>query len=281
MTPSPEKVGRILLGLRATSDGDRSVLTAITLAKAIKREIVGLFVIEEEMVEMAGLPFTCTLETGTAQRRDLTAAIMSKALDRGASRCRQSLSNQAHQANVSWSFSIESGKLSVRLSAAISAGDFLVISGDRFGFNGPHLLDQLLFATSPIKGIVIAPSRATTNKDGPIIVLDDGDTAGEETLLLGSRMAQATSRKLIVLALASSKEQVKNIADRATNMVPEGQKIITHRLVPGATDQLKATLAHLSPSFIIADMQGEPFGNDKAAQTLLRAARAPIVLLRA
>lgn len=83
MTPSPEKAGRILLGLRATSDGDRSVLTAITLAKAIRREIVGLFVIEEEMVEMAGLPFTCTLETGTAQRLDLTAAIMSKALDRG------------------------------------------------------------------------------------------------------------------------------------------------------------------------------------------------------
>ena len=281
MTSSPEKVGRILLGLGATSDGDRSVFTAISLAKAIQREIVGLFVIEEEMVEMAGLPFTCTLETGTAQRLDLTAAIMSKALDRGASRCRQSLSNQAHRANVSWSFSIESGKLSVRLSAAIAAGDFLVISSDRFGFDGAHLLNQLRFATSHIDGIVIAPSHAPTNKDGPIVVLDDGDTAGEKTLLLGSHMAQATSRELIILALVSSREQVKNISDRATNILPEGQKITIHRLVPGAIDQLKSTLTHLSPSFIIADMQGEPFANDKAAQTLLRAARAPVVLLRA
>ena len=232
--PPGRTAGRIILGLRATSDVERSVLTAITLAKAIEREIIGLFVIEEEMVEMAGLPFTCTLEASTAQRLELTPHIMSKALDRGASRCRRSLSIHAQRADVSWSFNVESGALQSRLSAAVAAGDFLVLSSDRYGFDGPHLLDQLHFAPGPVDALVITPSHATKNKDGPVIVLDDGDLVGEKMLLLASRIARVTKTELILLTLASNEKLAKNITARATNMLPEGQKLTIHRLLPGA-----------------------------------------------
>ncbi len=278
--PSGRSKGRIILGFGATSDVDRSVVTAITLAKAIEREIIGLYVTEEEMVEMAGLPFTCTLETRTAQRLELTASIMSEALDRGATRSRQSLSVHAHQANVKWSFSTKSGEMPGRLCAAAIAGDYLVISGDKYGFDGVHLLKQIHQAPGSVEALVIAPIRSTKDMGGPIIVIEDGDATGEKTLSLASRIAMATSAEMIILALADSQKQANNILDRAMKLVPRGQKVTIHRLVPGATDELKATIEHLSPSFIIADLQGEPFGRDSSAKTLLRTARAPVVLLR-
>jgi len=278
--PTGRSTGRIILGLGATSDVERSVDIAITLAKANEREILGLFVIEEEMVEMAGLPFTCTTEASTAQRLELTPHIMSEVLDRGASRCRQSLSIHAQRADVSWSFNVESGKLQTRLSAALAEGDYLILSSDRYGFDDPHLLDRLHFAPGLVEALVITPSRTNKNRNGPVIVLDDGDAAGQKTLRLAIRIAQTTNKELSLLALARSEQQMKLISDRAVNLLPAGQKMSIHRLVPGASDALKAAFTHLSPSFIVADIQGDPFENDKAAQTLLRTASAPVMLLR-
>ena len=157
MTSSHEKTGRIILGLGATSDIDRSVLTAIILAKAIGCEIVGLYVIEKEMAEMAALPFTCTLESHTGQRLELTPHIMRKAQDRGARAYRQTLSSQAHRADINWSFSIESGVLQNELKAVVTSGDFLILQRDRYGFDNHHLLDQLRFAPDHVSGLVIPP----------------------------------------------------------------------------------------------------------------------------
>ena len=124
------------------------------------------------------------------------------------------------------------------------------------------------------------PGSTRKNTHGPVIILDDGDAAGEKTLRLGIQIAQATNEQLSLLALASNKEQMNFISERALDMIPSGQKMTLHRLVPGTIEALKATFSLLSPSFIVADMHGEPFGDDKTAQTLLRTASAPIILLR-
>ena len=64
MNTSPQHAAarRIILGFRPLLNADMSIVAATTLAMAVKADVVGLFVQEDALIDLAKLPFTRALD---------------------------------------------------------------------------------------------------------------------------------------------------------------------------------------------------------------------------
>lgn len=271
---------RIVLGLRAGSEFDQSVGAATILATAIEAEILGLFVQEEAMLDFAGLPFAQVSKFATAKTVPLTPRSMAAAMARSAEMCRRALSTHADRARIRWSFNIERGELPLTLRGNVAAGDFLVLSGIGHGFGAAQLIDELRMMPSGIRGVVVAARQVSAGHKGPVVAIDDGDASGEFTVSLARQVARTAHAAIELFVVASTDAEAERTIERARKMIEPDQSLTIKRFYPGMPDAIVSALIRSGPSFIVADRQGEPFHNDEAAIKLLRAARAPVVLIR-
>jgi hypothetical protein len=276
---------RIVIGLRPSADSDSALEAATLLASAIEAEVVGLYVKDDALFDLADLPFARVVGHRASNDQRLTRDAMTKAVEQGAITCRRVLSTYAQKAQVSWSFSSEQGTPAAKVRSAAAIGDFLVLSGDRFGFGLQGVLDELRGAPQGVRGVLVSLPMLSVagpgvRSSGPVIAIDDGDALGRDTIMLASRIAQTNGAELHLIAIAGTDEDADRIVSRANDLALAGQTIVQHRIAPGAADALLEKFSQLGPSFIVADRQGQPFNSDENARALLRAARAPVVLLK-
>jgi len=272
---------RIVVSLKAASHVESPVEAAATLAAAIEAEIVGLFVKEDAMIDLAGLPFARTLGFGTGRSQALTRDAMERAFSRGEILCRRTLSARAERAQVKWSFQTMRGEVAGGIRSALGMGDFLVLSRERRGGDVSDVMGEVRSGGTGVRGIVVASQRFSRPDGGPVIAIDEGGAGGEETILLASRIAAVTGTGLVVLAVAHTDEEAGRIADRSRELAGLGSNPDIHRFPSGDPRWIAAALARSSPSFVVADMEGDLFRNDEDVRRLLDASAAPIALVRA
>ncbi len=270
---------RIVVGFKSTLDIDLSIRAATVLAAAVEAEVVGLFVLEQAMIDLAGLPFARALSYGGSQPEQLSSDSMMQAFNRGALCCRRALSQHAEAARVKWSFSQERGELPATVEAAVATGDFVVLSGERHGIGVNQLIDQLRTLPPGPRGVMVTlPVRATPVR-GPVIAISEGDRADEEVVELAANIASVTDQPLILFVIADTSVEADEIAQRAQELAGSNVLVAAHHFIPGAQNSIATGFAHLSPSFVVASGKSQAFGDDDAAVILLRAANAPVLLM--
>ena len=238
---------RIVVGMKVTSEIEPPVEAATTLASAIEAEILGLFVEEEAMIDLAGLPFARAFDTGSAEPRQLTRDAMAQAISRGAQLCQRVLSTRAEKARVKWAFSSTQGDLPEALKSHLSAGDFLVVSAERRGFGWRQLISELRATPRHTRGVVIAAADREKPAQGPVLAIDDGDEAGRITVALAARIAAVTGAPMELFVVAASDSEAARIIGRAEEIAGSARSITTHRLMPG-TPPHRCGRAHAHPA---------------------------------
>ncbi len=273
-------IHRIVVGLTSASNAERAMAAAAVLARIIEAKIIGLFVQEENMVELAEFPFARVLDFDSPKPREVSRQLMQQAYARRAAICRQALSNHAGKARVNWSFSTQQGNISAKVEEMAGSGDYVVLSGETHGTGMHSLVRALRTVPAGVKGVVVAALHHESRTAGPIVAIDDGDEAGARTVTLAARLAEMEGRPLHLFVIAASDTDADRIEARATELVGNRQAVTTHRYLPGAPQSIAAGLARLSPFFVVADLDGEPIRDDQVAISLFRAARAPVLLVR-
>jgi hypothetical protein len=271
---------RVIVGWESHSAADLSIEAATLLATVMRSEVVGLFVENDAMIELAGLPFVRVLGAGDSPPKSVTPESIAMAYARGAVVCRQSLSAHAGRAQLKWSFSTERGVLSAKIRSVATATDFVVLSGNIHGFGAKQLMEELRSSPAEVRGVLIAGLREIASQTGAVIAIDDGDKKGEHTIRLAANIAAVKKVGLIVFAVANNDEEAEFIIVRARNLAGPKVTLAVHRFLPGSPQLIVAATSEFDPSFIVGDRQGEPFGDDKSVLSLLRACKAPVLLLR-
>lgn len=195
--------------------------------------------------------------------------------------CQRVLSSRATSARIKWSFSRKRGSAPETIRAALSAGDYLVVSGQNHGFGAYELMDELRSIPGHTRGVLIAARQHQRQTKGPVIAVDDGDAAGEKTLALAARISAVTGQPLMLFAVAATDTDADRIIRRAHELTGPATTIDIQRFSPSAPRSIAAAFMHFMPSYVVADLEGEPFGHDRTALDLLRATKAPVVLIRA
>lgn len=279
--PDPKpRIRRIVVGLTSASDAERAVAAATAVARVVEAQLVGLCVQEQSMLDLADFPFARVLNFDSPKPREVSRQSMQRAFARTATICRRALLKHADKAQVNWSFSAERGEFNTVLQATAGTGDYVVLTGETHGIGLHAQLRDLRLVPARVGGVVVAGPHRKRRSAGPIVAIDDGDETGARTVAIAAHLAALNDKPLHLFAIAGSDSDVDRIRNRAEALMDRKQTVTTHRYLPGSPQSIAANLIHLSPFFVVGDLDGEPFNDDEIAVQLFRAARAPVLLLR-
>lgn len=105
----PDRLGRVLLALDAAIE-HRAIESGLELARHLAREVHGLFVEDERMLQVAALPFTRRVLSGGGHH-PFEAEDVESEWRASAARAEARLRSGARMRELGWSFSIVRGRL--------------------------------------------------------------------------------------------------------------------------------------------------------------------------
>ncbi len=190
-------IRRILVALDASGASLAALDAAARLAATLEADLLGLFVEDEDLLRLAGLP--CAREVGFtfAQSRRMESADMERALRAQAARARQALERVASRTSVQCTFRVVRGRVTEELLAAAADVDLVAV-----GFTG-HAVPRArpgttttALATGAGRTILILPSETAISP--PVMAVYDGSPAARHALTLAVRLAQAEAWPLLL-----------------------------------------------------------------------------------
>ena len=107
--------------------GAMAVTTAVDLARTLEAELLGLFVEDVQLFDLAALPFAGEVGFPSATRRVLDVEALERSLRAQAGRLRQDLMTRLAGVPTKWTFEVVRGRVAGELAAAAGGQDLVVL----------------------------------------------------------------------------------------------------------------------------------------------------------
>lgn len=272
MLPSDPAIRRILVALDASEHSLAALQAAAEMAAKMEAELLGLFVEDANLLQLAGLPFAREVGgvAGTARRLDAPA--MERSLKAQAERSRQALAAVAEPWRLHWSFRVVRGEVVDEVLAAAYEADLVSIgkigrqpsAGGRLG-----PVARSVIAAAP-RSVLLTRHEAPA-RPGVGVVYDD--TPGSaKALWVGARLAREGGG-LTVLIPAADGAGGQRLEDEAAQLLRSRGLSARYRWFDSGGSALPIQL-----------LQGEGLlvaGADSAlAEKLLEELDSPVLLVR-
>ena len=194
-------IARILVALDAETSNRTTVEAAVRFAEEFQAELVGLFVTETDMLNLASLPLARHLIGHSMTAQTLEAGALERAMRILADQARADLAAAAESRHVKWSFRSVSGSSEEAVVTETMGFDVVM-----FGRSRRHR--AVAWATRTRCGVLVATPEVRTGR--PIVLwMDDGDAAFDIAL----RLARQSRVKLLILVPdTGSPERVEDLA---------------------------------------------------------------------
>lgn len=116
------KLRRIIVGFDAGACRPETLHAIAALAAETRAELLGLFIEDTALLELARLPFAAEVGYPSAARRALDVATLERALRARAEALRSALASALESSTVPWSFRVAREAPSQALAAALAEG---------------------------------------------------------------------------------------------------------------------------------------------------------------
>lgn len=274
MTPlfSELPMRRILVALDASTHSRAALDNAVDLAARVEAELLGLFVEDANLLQLAALPFAREVGSAAGAARPLNAAAMERSLKAQAERARLALAAAASAARLRWSFRVVRGEVAAELVAASFDADLVSIgkmgrqpsAGGRLG-----PVARRVAAAAP-RPVLLARSVISARHGVGVLF---GETAmAERALWVAARLAR-DGGGLSVLIPAPDGATGQRLEDQARRLLASRGIAAHYRWLDSA-----GHLAHLmrndGEALLVADAE------NPLAPTLLEEMDCPLLLVR-
>ncbi len=118
---------RILVALDGSQESLAALQAAVSLAKELDADLIGLYVEDVNLLRLAQLPFAREVHLTTARFRTLTSEVMMEAMRLQAARVRRALHRAAQQAGIRSEFRIVRGVVPTAVTTAAVNADLLIL----------------------------------------------------------------------------------------------------------------------------------------------------------
>lgn len=279
-----EQRGRVVLWLGASSDpGQTAVGAAIHVARAFEAEIESLFIEDERVFALSGLPFVREIShTGAVLQPMSPVAIETHFVDLSKS-AHGKVAAAARQARIPCRYSVVRDEpIAAIATACAENGPWNVVArAEPFSVKDANTLTQFFETVSASTGIVIAAPDARL-ADGSIVALIETLDRAEPMLRTAERLAREGHRPIVLLAVGSNETEACFLEGQMRlALEPDPRVTIASFHAPAGASKLMARrlLAH-APGFVITVFGGRiapagaPFG------TLAARLACPVLLVR-
>lgn len=268
-------VRRIVIACDATCDIRVAVEEAAVLAKRWNAALHGIFLQDENLYRLAGLPFGRQVTLSSAVVETLSAADLDEVSSAQGAAMRRALAEAAARRGLQWSFGVVRD-LPTGAALAGVEGDILVVQGAARPFSGSWRPRSSWDSLPEDYARPILIRRESHAGPGIVLMLPGKDDDCHTVLLSGLAMAGPQDEIVILLheGPPSGADAVKRIA--ASLDMAQGRKF---RLEAAAAEvpALLRQIEQLKPALIVVDA-GEADRN--AIHDLLAGTRCDVLLLR-
>ena len=194
MTKATERLSirRILVGLDASRQSLEALETAARLAADLNADLLGLFVEDAGLLDIAALP----VSRAYGGAGELDRAMMERALRIQARHARQAMAAVAERSRVRWSFRVARGDIGRELLAAAAECDLVTIGRTSAATAGRARLGGTARATATEAGCAVLLHQSGHRAVRPVAVLYDGAAVALET---AAWLAERHGGQLLVL----------------------------------------------------------------------------------
>ena len=273
-------IRRILVALDASTHSLAALDAAAGLAASLQAELIGLFVEDENLVHLAGLPFSHEVRSPSAARQPMSSDKMEQQLLLQGSQARRALAEAAERVQARWSFRTVRGQVTASVLTAALEADLLAMGRISRPLSSQSRLGSTARAASVRTKQSVLLMQQGSDLSYPVLVTYDGTPAARQALATAARMAQASGDNLNVLLLGDSAEAVAPLREEVAGWLGQRNLPAKYHWLPQATVENLAKMIQAADDCVLVLGGENPLLEADAIQELLDLTDCPVMLVR-
>jgi nucleotide-binding universal stress UspA family protein len=273
-------IRRILVALDASTHSLAALEAAADLAAALEAELLGLFVEDENLLHLAGLPFAQEVHAPWAASRQMSSDRMEKELRLQASQARRALQTAAERVQARWSFRTVRGQVTPAVLAAALEADLVAMGRVSHPVSRRNRLGSTARAAAASTHHSVLLMQQGGNLSYPILVTFDGSPAAWQALLAAAQLAGAGGDDLNVLLLCESPDEVSRLKDEVRIWLGQRDLRAYYSWLPQPTAAALISLVRAAADCVLVLGGDNPLLKANAVQELLDETDCPVLLVR-
>ena len=273
-------IQRILVALDASTHSLAALKAAAELAASLHAELIGLYVEDENLLHLAGLPFAHEVRTPSAASEPIDSDKMEQDLHLQASQARYALEEAAERVNARWSFKVVRGQVTTAVLAEALEADLLAMGRvSRPLMRRSRLGSTARAASAETKrSVLLMPHSGELNY--PVLVTYDGSRAAKQALLAATRLAKASGDMLNVLLLYETEKEAETLQKEASDWLEDRGLTADYHGLPQATATELARLVEAAENCVLVLGGEDQLMRAESIQELLNKTDCPVMLVR-
>lgn len=243
-------VRRVLLPMVSAELSQRTLNLAADLAGAFEAELVGMFVKEVDLLNLAELPFSTAFDRQLGQRRTLSRPRMERALDELSEKARATIGALAQRRKLAWSFEVRTGH---PMEAAVEEArefDLLAVANSLCALARTAILEREHIA----RGNLLLIERDLV-KGQPILAVYDGSAA---VLAVAAKLAGVLGGTVQILIAAEDAEVSKRLQRNARAwLARRSLKADIKPIEVRDGDDIVRAVSSAAPALVVIDSKNE------------------------
>lgn len=184
MKTAEQKAAKILLALDSASHNLAARNFALSLARQLQTELIGLFVEDEELLSSAQYPFASEIIASSANERKLGYTELERSLRAWSTQIQQQIIKQAQQAQIKCTFRTFRGRKTELFLQQSEVSSLLVFPGLRNSFSisqhKPHTAYLLVDNRSDLEHSLLVIKQLVDEGINDIVIINNDDKQSEE-----------------------------------------------------------------------------------------------------
>lgn len=257
---------------------NRAVLeTAVGLAAATGANLRAVFIEDECLFSLAGLPFATEVSFSGTRTRSFSSEQMSMEIRRSADAARMAVSAVATRARVRWAFDTARGDLGRMLASVGDTAEILALGSSQARIGRVHSVAMLRATMHHGSGVLVAPAEPEF-AGGPVVaIVSPGADAGI-IVRTAERIAAQWQRPYRFL-IVSGEAAERAALHQAVLEVQSTSVEVSFCTVDELPDVTRAVRAQ-APGLVIADIDYGHLDDASSTERVSEAFGAPLILVQ-
>jgi nucleotide-binding universal stress UspA family protein len=253
-------VRRILVALDASPESLAALDHAASLAVRLQAELEGLFVEDEDLINLARQPFAREVCSVTSTVKSLDTAKLEQDLRNQAGMARNALRQKAEALRLRWSFRVVRGRIEGAIESAAGSADLVAIGRRRQSIGGETLGRTSTRMAKQLGCSVLMALPTQPSPDAPIVVVFMESPCGDAALDLAHRTAREEKRPLLIIVPAKDRAEYEAKRRLIEEGIGAGPKRVLIRSAIGPDGKaLQQALERAQPQLLVlgCDLAGQ------------------------
>lgn len=279
-TRLPSRIRRILVALDASAPSLAALEAAAAMAAGAETELVGLFVEDENLLRLAGLPFASELDLVSGIARTLAPTAMEQQLRAQARRARERLEQAATRFSVNWKFQVARGQVAAQLMMAGLQADVIALGamGARSLYRARMGSTARTMISDCTRTLLIFPPRTSSQPN--LGVLLDNSPESFRALELMAELAWIARKGIVAFVLADDIETEQQLRQAAETRSSSLHVNVRYHRLPNAEPAALARAVREERIGTLAVASGRDRQSEERVQRLLKYTDSAVLLVR-